>query len=79
MINLLLCFIMYFFCLFVFHSLRTTRNLHSHLHEAPLTKKHFQVTGYGIVSTTQQERKRDTFSNGILEQDWQPQNYSVTS
>lgn len=29
---------------------RTTRNLHSHLHEAPLTKKHFQVTGYGIVS-----------------------------
>lgn len=29
---------------------RTTRNLHSHLHDAPLTKKHFQVTGYGIVS-----------------------------
>ncbi|KAA8582270.1 hypothetical protein FQN60_009010 [Etheostoma spectabile] len=27
----------------------TTRNLHGHLHEAPLTKKHFQVTGYGIV------------------------------
>lgn len=26
----------------------TTRSLHSHLHEAPLTKKHFQVTGYGI-------------------------------
>ncbi|XP_008282287.1 protein O-mannosyl-transferase 2 [Stegastes partitus] len=26
----------------------TTRNLHSHLHEAPVTKKHFQVTGYGI-------------------------------
>lgn len=26
----------------------TTRNLHSHLHEAPLTKKHLQVTGYGI-------------------------------
>ncbi|XP_078479374.1 LOW QUALITY PROTEIN: protein O-mannosyl-transferase 2-like [Lampetra planeri] len=25
----------------------TTRNLHSHLQEAPLTKKHFQVTGYG--------------------------------
>uniref|UniRef100_A0A8D3D3D7 Protein O-mannosyl-transferase 2 n=1 Tax=Scophthalmus maximus TaxID=52904 RepID=A0A8D3D3D7_SCOMX len=29
----------------------TTRNLHSHLQEAPLTKKHFQVTGYGINGT----------------------------
>lgn len=29
---------------------RTTRNLHSHLHEAPMTKKHLQVTGYGLVS-----------------------------
>ncbi|XP_061552168.1 protein O-mannosyl-transferase 2 [Phycodurus eques] len=29
----------------------TTRNLHSHLHEAPLTRKHFQVTGYGINHT----------------------------
>uniref|UniRef100_A0A671YU75 Protein O-mannosyl-transferase 2 n=1 Tax=Sparus aurata TaxID=8175 RepID=A0A671YU75_SPAAU len=29
----------------------TTRNLHTHLHEAPLTKKHFQVTGYGINGT----------------------------
>ncbi|CAN9502212.1 unnamed protein product [Ophioblennius macclurei] len=29
----------------------TTRNLHSHLHEAPLTRKHFQVTGYGINAT----------------------------
>ncbi|XP_062253839.1 protein O-mannosyl-transferase 2-like [Platichthys flesus] len=29
----------------------TTRNLHSHLHEAPLTKKHFQVTGYGTNAT----------------------------
>ncbi|KAM9788125.1 protein O-mannosyl-transferase 2 [Syngnathus typhle] len=29
----------------------TTRNLHSHLHEAPLTAKHFQVTGYGINHT----------------------------
>uniref|UniRef100_A0A673C110 Protein O-mannosyl-transferase 2 n=1 Tax=Sphaeramia orbicularis TaxID=375764 RepID=A0A673C110_9TELE len=29
----------------------TTRNLHSHLHEAPLTKKHFQVSGYGINGT----------------------------
>uniref|UniRef100_A0A672NS67 Protein O-mannosyl-transferase 2 n=1 Tax=Sinocyclocheilus grahami TaxID=75366 RepID=A0A672NS67_SINGR len=28
--------------------IRTTRNLHSHFHEAPLTKKHLQVTGYGI-------------------------------
>ncbi|KPP70878.1 protein O-mannosyl-transferase 2-like [Scleropages formosus] len=27
----------------------TTRNLHSHLQEAPLTKKHLQVTGYGFV------------------------------
>ncbi|CAL1575225.1 unnamed protein product [Knipowitschia caucasica] len=26
----------------------TTRSLHSHLHEAPLSKKHFQVTGYGM-------------------------------
>ncbi|KAK5599219.1 Protein O-mannosyl-transferase 2 [Crenichthys baileyi] len=29
----------------------TTRNLHSHLHQAPLTKKHFQVTGYGLNGT----------------------------
>lgn len=29
---------------------RTGRNLHSHVHEAPMTKKHFQVTGYGMVS-----------------------------
>ncbi|MFT7819267.1 protein O-mannosyl-transferase 2 isoform X1, partial [Arapaima gigas] len=29
----------------------TTRNLHSHLHEAPLTKKHLQVTGYGMNGT----------------------------
>lgn len=29
---------------------RTSRNLHSHYHEAPLTRKHYQVTGYGIVS-----------------------------
>ncbi|ETE68758.1 Protein O-mannosyl-transferase 2, partial [Ophiophagus hannah] len=26
----------------------TSKNLHSHQHEAPLTRKHFQVTGYGI-------------------------------
>lgn len=26
----------------------TGRNLHSHIHEAPMTKKHFQVTGYGM-------------------------------
>ncbi|XP_054828782.1 protein O-mannosyl-transferase 2 isoform X2 [Eublepharis macularius] len=26
----------------------TSRNLHSHQHEAPLTRKHLQVTGYGI-------------------------------
>ncbi|XP_005986590.1 protein O-mannosyl-transferase 2 [Latimeria chalumnae] len=29
----------------------TSRNLHSHPHEAPLTKKHFQVTGYGLNGT----------------------------
>ncbi|XP_031436034.1 protein O-mannosyl-transferase 2 [Clupea harengus] len=29
----------------------TTRNLHSHLHEAPLTKKHLQVSGYGMNGT----------------------------
>ncbi|KAJ8341545.1 hypothetical protein SKAU_G00338360 [Synaphobranchus kaupii] len=29
----------------------TTRNLHSHRHEAPITKKHFQVTGYGLNGT----------------------------
>ncbi|XP_074959702.1 protein O-mannosyl-transferase 2 isoform X2 [Phalacrocorax aristotelis] len=29
----------------------TCRNLHSHQHEAPLTRKHFQVTGYGINGT----------------------------
>lgn len=28
----------------------TRRNLHSHNQMAPLTKKHFQVTGYGEVS-----------------------------
>uniref|UniRef100_A0A452TP63 Dolichyl-phosphate-mannose--protein mannosyltransferase n=1 Tax=Ursus maritimus TaxID=29073 RepID=A0A452TP63_URSMA len=29
----------------------TSRNLHSHYHEAPLTRKHYQVTGYGINGT----------------------------
>ncbi|XP_060118727.1 protein O-mannosyl-transferase 2 [Heteronotia binoei] len=29
----------------------TSRNLHSHQHEAPLTRKHLQVTGYGINGT----------------------------
>ncbi|XP_030337404.1 protein O-mannosyl-transferase 2 isoform X1 [Strigops habroptila] len=29
----------------------TSRNLHSHQHEAPLTRKHFQVTAYGINGT----------------------------
>lgn len=33
------------------HLSRTGRNLHSHVHVAPMTKKHFQVTGYGTVST----------------------------
>lgn len=28
---------------------QTKRNLHSHRETAPLTKKHFQVTGYGEV------------------------------
>lgn len=36
---------------------RTSRNLHSHQHEAPLTRKHFQVTGYGIVSEWQSKTK----------------------
>lgn len=31
---------------------QTKRNLHSHRETAPLTKKHFQVTGYGEVSPT---------------------------
>ncbi|OBS79041.1 hypothetical protein A6R68_18580 [Neotoma lepida] len=31
--------------------METTRNLHSHYHEAPLTRKHYQVTGYGINGT----------------------------
>ncbi|XP_042201433.1 protein O-mannosyl-transferase 2 [Callorhinchus milii] len=29
----------------------TSRNIHSHQHEAPLTKKHQQVTGYGMNGT----------------------------
>lgn len=29
--------------------LSTKRNLHSHKEQAPITKKHFQVTGYGEV------------------------------
>ncbi|XP_055217049.2 protein O-mannosyl-transferase 2 isoform X7 [Gorilla gorilla gorilla] len=29
----------------------TSRNLHSHYHEAPMTRKHYQVTGYGINGT----------------------------
>ncbi|XP_038262630.2 protein O-mannosyl-transferase 2 isoform X2 [Dermochelys coriacea] len=29
----------------------TSRNLHSHQQEAPMTRKHFQVTGYGINGT----------------------------
>lgn len=28
----------------------TRRNLHSHREPAPITKKHFQVTGYGEVA-----------------------------
>lgn len=29
---------------------QTRRNLHSHREAAPLTRKHYQVTGYGEVS-----------------------------
>ncbi|KAM6203180.1 protein O-mannosyl-transferase 2 [Rhynchocyon petersi] len=29
----------------------TSRNLHSHYHEAPMTRKHYQVTGYGLNGT----------------------------
>ena len=29
---------------------RTHRNLHSHTEKAPMTKSHYQVTGYGQVS-----------------------------
>ena len=28
---------------------RTHRNLHSHTEKAPMTKSHYQVTGYGQV------------------------------
>lgn len=30
----------------------TRRNLHSHRESAPITKKHYQVTGYGEVNIT---------------------------
>ena len=30
-------------------NIQTKRNLHAHRETAPLTKKHFQVTGYGEV------------------------------
>lgn len=33
-----------------FEHIQTKRNLHSHNEKAPLTKKHYQVTGYGEVN-----------------------------
>lgn len=32
-----------------FEHVPTRRNLHSHREPAPITKKHYQVTGYGEV------------------------------
>jgi dolichyl-phosphate-mannose--protein O-mannosyl transferase len=32
---------------------QTHRNLHSHREQAPMTKKHYQVTGYGEVRSVQ--------------------------
>lgn len=33
-----------------FEHIQTKRNLHAHREQAPLTKKHYQVTGYGEVN-----------------------------
>nr|XP_025046342.1 protein O-mannosyl-transferase 2 isoform X3 [Pelodiscus sinensis] len=40
----------------------TSRNLHSHQHEAPMTRKHFQVTGYGIGNSGLKPKENEVTS-----------------
>lgn len=42
---------------------QTKRNLHAHREKAPITKKHYQVTGYGEVS---REFSFELFSQVLL-------------
>lgn len=42
---------------------RTKRNIHSHREVAPLTKKHYQVTGYGEVSLNISTAKSSGYVN----------------